>query len=41
VLDLSSRNCADRIVAREDLQRWNFAHLGELAFGEAAMRRAA
>ena len=29
-VDLAAKNCSDRIVAREDPQRWNFPHLNEL-----------
>lgn len=39
VIDLADRNCVDRIVGREDPQRWKFAHLSELALGDAAARR--
>lgn len=39
-IDLSAASCNDRIVGREDPQRWGFRHLDELLFDDDVLRRA-
>ncbi|MFM9916324.1 MAG: HD-GYP domain-containing protein [Rhizobacter sp.] len=39
LLDLSARNCADRIIGRESNDTWKFSHLDELWAGEEALRK--
>lgn len=39
-VDLSAKSCNDRIVGREDPQRWGFSHLDELLFDDDVLKRA-
>lgn len=38
-VDLSAGGCNDRIVGREDPQRWGFKHLDELLFDDGVLKR--
>jgi len=38
-IDLAARHCADAILAREPVERWNFPHLDELWAGPETLRR--
>ena len=38
-VDLAAQHCADAILAREPVERWNFPHLDELWAGPETLRR--
>ena len=38
-IDLAAQHCADAILAREPVERWNFPHLDELWAGPETLRR--
>jgi HD-GYP domain-containing protein (c-di-GMP phosphodiesterase class II) len=38
-IDLGAQHCADAILAREPVERWNFPHLDELWAGPETLRR--